>query len=190
MRSHSSHSHSSMHHSSSLHSRSTVHRSIHHTSSNFNRMHHSSIKHSSLTHNGLKHSSSARDNRNRLLRNSMRKHGISDAHAFSVGKATGVNINASAAGAHGAALHRSRKIRQNSSNMHKHYTRKNSTMRKIGLSRSKGHRYTSKTNFDDVEPYINDLQKEIQKFTWIPFIMIFGMVIFFMIIMITVVSKF
>ena len=41
-------------------------------------------------------------------RSGLKHHGISDAHAFAVGKATGININASARGAHGAALHRSR----------------------------------------------------------------------------------
>jgi hypothetical protein len=37
--------------------------------------------------------------------------GISDAHAFAVGRSTGVNINASPSGAAGAALHRSSESR-------------------------------------------------------------------------------
>lgn len=41
-------------------------------------------------------------------RSAFKHNGISDAHAFAVGKATGVNINGSARGAHGVALHRSR----------------------------------------------------------------------------------
>lgn len=41
-----------------------------------------------------------------------RRHGISNHHAFAVGRATGVNINGSHMGAHGAALHRSAKRRK------------------------------------------------------------------------------
>ena len=45
-----------------------------------------------------------------------RRHGISDAHAFAVGRATGVNINGSHMGAAGAAQHHGIK----SSNRHRH----------------------------------------------------------------------
>ena len=92
---------------SSHSSRSRSHSSMHsHRSSSLtsHHMHHSnSIGHSSLRNRPGHH------------------HGISDAHAFAVGRATGVNINASASGAAGAALHRSserrRRRRRNSSSM-------------------------------------------------------------------------
>lgn len=47
------------------------------------------------------------------------RHGISNSHAFAVGRATGVNINGSGMGAHGAALHRSAKRRQNQARRHR-----------------------------------------------------------------------
>lgn len=99
MRSHSSsrsRSHSSMSRRSSMHSRS---RSSMHSS----RMHHSSL-------GSRHHSSLASRSRSSLAsrKSSFKKHGISNAHAFAVGKATGVNINGSALGAHGAMLHHSK----------------------------------------------------------------------------------
>ena len=42
-----------------------------------------------------------------------RRHGISNAHAFAVGKATGVRINASHAANTGAALHNAKKHSEN-----------------------------------------------------------------------------
>ncbi len=92
--SHSSHSHS---HSSSR---------SHHSSITSHRSHSSTHSHkSSLTSHHMHHS-------NNMGHSSLRDrpghhHGISDSHAFAVGRATGVNINASASGAAGAALHRS-----------------------------------------------------------------------------------
>lgn len=72
-------------------------------------MHHSSISHrSSLNHrSSLSHRSSLRNKPGLSARKTtFKRHGISNAHAFSVGRATGININGSAMGAHGAALHR------------------------------------------------------------------------------------
>ncbi len=56
-----------------------------------------------------------------------RRHGISNAHAFAVGRSTGVNINGSAMGAHGAALHRSAKRRRRHSTLHTSHTRTTGT---------------------------------------------------------------
>ena len=71
---------------------------------------------------------------------SSRRHGISNAHAFAVGRATGVNINGSHMGAHGAALHRSaerRKDRRHSS-LHSSHHFKNGTSNFTGTTNYTG----------------------------------------------------
>ena len=90
---------------SSSHRHSSMHRSSHSSLSRHSSLHrHSSLRHSH--HSGLsRHSLHSSFNR------MGRHHGISNAHAFAVGKATGININSSAMGAVGAALNRSRKRR-------------------------------------------------------------------------------
>lgn len=107
MRSHSSsRSHSSMHsHRSSMSS----HRSS--MSSHRSSMH----SHSFCGSSSIGHRSSLASRRH-TTGSGLRSHigsrnGISNAHAFAVGKATGVNINGSAMGTHGAALHHSRQMR-------------------------------------------------------------------------------
>lgn len=124
MRSHSSsHSHSHSHSHSSISRRSSMH-SHSMSRSRSSSMHRSSLAsrhHSSLA--GRSHSSQSR-----MRSNLFNRHGISNAHAFVVGKTTGVNINGSAMGAHGAALHHSRVIRRHSSNSSLNKSRRRYTM--------------------------------------------------------------
>ena len=144
--SHSSHkSHTSMSHRNSMSHHS-------HTS------HHSSLSHrsrSSLS-SMSRHRSSIRSMSNHNIMN--KHHGNSDAHAFAVGKATGVNINGSAMGAHGAALGRFRRIRRNSSNMHHTFTRNNFNKRRIRFNKNKSnHKYTMNSSFSNFEEFANSM---------------------------------
>ena len=142
MRSHSSsHSRRSM---SSHRSSMSSHRSS--MSSRRSSMHsHSLGRSSSFGHR----SSLASRRHSSSLHSHMRSHnGISNAHAFAVGKATGVNINGSAMGAHGVALHHSRQMRDRMiKNSIRRTTggsraiRKHATMGRSGFSNS-----TSSTN--------------------------------------------
>ena len=191
MRSRSSSHRSSMsHRSSSMHHRSSLsHRS-------------SSIHHSSLSHRtgSIHHGSSLSHRRSSLSHSSLRnrpfhKMGISNAHAFAVGKATGVNINGSALGAHGAALHRSERVRKLSKNNNMHvrhsrpstfhrrrtattinrnYTNRSSDfLKKMRVSHNK-HRYTMKKNsYPDIGQEMGKNVSEFAKFAWIPFAIIF-----------------
>ena len=177
-------SHSSSHRSSMSHrSHSISHRSSslsHRTGS----IHHgSSISHSSL--------------RNRPFH----KHGISNAHAFAVGKATGVNINASAMGAHGSALYRFRQARDRrrltNNNMHIRHTashrfnrainnnhKSDDFLKRMRVSHTK-HRYTApKGSSVNMGQEMGKAMGEFAKFAWIPiviglfmFIAIMGMFI-------------
>ena len=139
------------------------------------RSHRSSLsRRSSLSHRTTMHKSS------------FKKHGISNAHAFAVGKSTGININGSALGAHGAALHRMRKMRNNnsihrsSSISNRRFTSKNKSnfMKKLHVTSNK-HHYTSKKYSIDTNKIgeeINNAVNEASKYIWIP-ILIF--IIFF-----------
>ena len=123
-------------------------------------------------------------------RRAFKHHGISDAHAFNVGKATGVNINSSAMGAHGAALHRS-KIRRSS-----RYTRKSGfsksnygMKRKIKFSssnnkyKSRRYKYNPIRNNIDINIPFNNYSKYMGIF-----VVIFMFI--FVIIMISMMSSF
>ena len=83
-------------------------------------------RHSSHMSARRRHMSAHRSAASRHRSATSRRHGISNAHAFAVGRATGVNINGSHMGAHGAALHRSaerRKDRRHSSLHSSHHFR-------------------------------------------------------------------
>ena len=167
MRGHSSHrsSMSRSHHSMS-HSRS--HSSLHRSMS---RNHHGGISHSSMN----------------------KRHGISNAHAFAVGKATGININGSAMGAHGAALHRMKEMRERNS-IHRssssNFNRRSSFSRRksfnnMRVSHTK-HRYTSpKYNLENVGTEFGNAMNEASKYIWIPIVIIAFMMIFFIGIFVT-----
>ena len=62
-------------------------------------------RHSSHMSAHRRHMSAHRSAASRHRSATSRRHGISDAHAFAVGRATGVNINGSHMGAAGAAQH-------------------------------------------------------------------------------------
>ena len=159
--------------SHSSHRSSMSHRSHHssmHRSSLSSRRHHSSISHSSMH----------------------KRHGISNAHAFAVGKATGININGSGMGAHGAALHRMKEMRKRNSI---HRSRPfNSATRKSSFSKSsfdnmrvsrKKQRFTSsKYNYDRMQSMEEELGKSIEemhKYIWIPILIFVAMIIFMMV---------
>lgn len=74
-----------------------------------------------------------------------RRHGVSNAHAFAVGRATGVNINGSHMGAHGAALHRSAERRKRRSHMSSSRGT-NSKFHTIGQGGTMGVPVTTNTN--------------------------------------------
>ena len=177
MRSHSSHR-SSMHRSSmSSRRHSSLHSSLHRS---MNRSHHSSLSSHSMH----------------------KRHGISNAHAFAVGKATGVNINGSSMGAHGAALHRMsemRKSRFNKSSNHSstfnrgipHKHRTKDFVNKMKVSRRKV-RYTSKKyDYSINEKFgqeYNNAMGEITKYIWIPFAIFGLMFVIFVLVMILFIS--
>lgn len=61
-----------------------------------------------------------------------RRNGISNTHAFAVGRATGANINGSAMGAHGVALYLSRQARDRLiDNSHRTHRATGSSFRKV-----------------------------------------------------------
>ena len=141
--------------------------------SSHRRSSHRSSMHSSLHRSMSRRSSLNNLHRSSLHRSSFKKHGISNAHAFAVGKATGVNINGSALGAHGAAIHRAKEMRKNSKNrsrmLNKSFAsrhRSSDYLKKMSVS-TKKHRYTSsKGDFEKMESTIN----EVSKYIWIPFL--------------------
>ena len=186
MRSRSSHRSSMSHRSSSMHHRSSLsHRS-------------SSMRHRiSLSHRtgSIHHGSILSHRKSGISRSSLRnrpfhKMGISNAHAYSVGKATGININGSALGAHGAALHRFERMRNLSknSNLHVRHTRPSTFHRRrttttnrnnkhrssdflknMRVSKQK-HRYTmNKKSYPDIGQEMGKTVTEFAKFAWIPF---------------------
>ena len=63
-----------------------------------------------------------------------RRRGISNAHAFAVGKATGVRLNASHAAITGAALHSAKKHRENARKMFKSSSVHSSTKNRFSSS--------------------------------------------------------
>lgn len=191
-----------------MRSHSSSHRSSHRSS--FSRSHRSRISrnhsHSSINRNSLRHGSMHKSGIHRtslgtrihkskiggssIRSSSFRRHGISNAHAFVVGKATGININASALGAHGATLHRLKKARDRhkitSNNIHVGHTtshrfhrninnkkRSDDFLKRMRVSHSK-HRYTcKKTNYEDVKAYgqeVNKAMNEFSKYAWIPLV--------------------
>ena len=191
-----------------MRSHSSSHRSsMSHRSSS---MHHSSMSHrsSSLSHRtgSLHHGSSLNHRRSSISHSSLNnrpfhKHGISNAHAYAVGKATGVNINASAMGAHGAALYRFKQARDRhkltSNNMHiKHTTlhrfnrsinnkhKSDDFLKRMRVSHTK-HRYTApKGSSINMGQEVGKAMGEFAKYIWIP-ILIFAIffiifIIFFM----------
>lgn len=186
--SHSSHrSHSSMHSSH----RSSFSRS--HSS-----MHRSSL-HGSMHKSGL-HKSSIGSSR--MHKSSFKRNGISNAHAFAVGKSTGINVNGSALGAHGAALHRFERMRKMSkdnsrlrhnrmvssfSRRHRgtNFNNRRSTddfIRRMRVSHNK-HTYTSPkydySQFSNIGEELNNTINEASRYVWIPILIIAIIMIFF-----------
>ena len=107
-----------------------------------------------------------------------RRHGISNAHAFAVGRSTGVNINGSAMGAHGAALHRSSQRRRRHSTIHKSHT---SSMHRRSSTMHTGNINTTNTvNMN----HINEASKGIMKVVGI---IIATYILLFIIIMIAII---
>ena len=123
-------------------------------------------------------------------RSAFKRHGISNAHAFAVGKATGVNINGSPMGAHGAALHRSKVERSSRYTARKSgFSSSNSNIkRKIKFSsnkNSKSKKYTLNNfanNIDFNIPF-NNYSKYVG-------IMVILFMIFFVIMMISMAASF
>ena len=123
-------------------------------------------------------------------RSAFKRHGISNAHAFAVGKATGVNINGSPMGAHGAALHRSKVGRSSRYTARKSgFSSSNSNIkRKIKFSsnkNSKSKKYTLNNfanNIDFNIPF-NNYSKYVG-------IMVILFMIFFVIMMISMAASF
>ena len=122
-------------------------------------------------------------------RSAFKHHGISNAHAFSVGKSTGININGSAMGAHGAALHRMRKARNMSKSHFTHSKRARNIFRnryssinsshKFSQSRiNRTHRRYTASKFSSIPNNIGSeyTTNEMMKYMWIPlliFVLIF-----------------
>lgn len=199
-------------HSSHRSSMSRSHRSSMSHRSSFSHSHHSSmskrngfggIRHNSMHRSSLSgmhkssHSSMHRSSLSRrasmgkmISRKSSFKHnGISDAHAFAVGKATGVNINGSARGAHGAALHRSRARRnaRYTSSAGFKSTQSNMSKRRIKFSRNSNR--SRRYKFDPIK---NNLNIEIPLNNYSKYIGIFTIIfmIFFVIMVIIMASSF
>ena len=160
---------------------------------------HSSMHRSSLSHNSMHKRMSGIAS---MHSNAFRRHGISNAHAFAVGKATGVNINGSSMGAHGAALHRSRKIRTGNhfignrkygtssvfsrkNSFYNRYKSSSDFFERMRVSHTK-HRYTSKkTDYSRMQKMgeeVNNVMNKAIKFAWIPFLIFF--ILFFIIVLI------
>ena len=122
----------------------------------------------------------------------MRKHGISNIHAFAVGRATGVNINGSAMGAHGAFLHRSLRRRKSMDSSSSHRSNFSCSILNGRLFRSnssvhaKFHDIKSLKNSCNFD-FFND-QQNINNFWIFILIPIFGFLIAF-IFMIFIFSK-
>lgn len=147
--------------------------------SSFNNMHHSSLRNRSTIGTIMSR------------RRPFKHNGISDAHAFSVGKATGININASAMGAHGAALHRST-VRKNARYTgSKTFTGHSSfAKRKIKFSNSNNSK-SKKYKFDPTKNNINiDLNMPLNNYSKFIGIFVILFMIFFIIIVIMMLSSF
>lgn len=98
-----------------------------------------------------------------------RHRGISGLHAFTVGRATGININGSARGSAGAALHRSRHHR-------------NLRYNRSFFRRNKSN-FTVNNNFADLEnmDIFNDLNNYMNSTIYFGYIVFFFVIIFFII---------
>ena len=201
-----SRSHHSSSHRSSISSRRSSFSHSHHSSmsnrNGFGGIRHNSMHRSSI--GNMHHSSlSRRTSMGTMMsnRSAFKHHGISDAHAFAVGKATGVNINGSHMGAHGAALHRGRirknarftgKMRANSSAIRRKYHNYSGAnlayKRKIKFSHN--NKYKSKRyKFDPNKNNINVQMPEFSKFMWVPILFIIIMMIVMAITSFSFISK-
>ena len=122
-------------------------------------------------------------------RSAFKHHGISDAHAFAVGKATGVNINASAMGAHGAALHRSRTIKNARYTKSK---RSSGSFAKRKIKFSNNNKYKSKKyKIDPTKNNINiDLNLPMNNYSKFIGIAVIFFMIFFVIMLISMAFSF
>ena len=168
--------------------------------SSFSRSHKSSFSrshmHSSLSHGSTMHKSSLSRHRNSISSMSghraFKHHGISDAHAFQVGKATGININASAMGAHGAALHRFKKARKFISKRRIGFkTHKSSFKKTVRLSHNK-RRYTNNINNINLNHVGEEFEKAFdsaKKYLWVPILIMVFMLLFMGIMFITFISN-
>lgn len=150
---------------------------------------HFSKTHSSLNH----HTSMHRSKIGSMSRKSLFKHhGISDAHAFQVGKTTGININASAMGAHGAALHRFKTARKyTSGNKNTFKSRKSSFKKTVRLSHNK-RRYTNNINNINLNHVGEEFEKAFdsaKKYLWVPILIMVFMLLFMGIMFITLISN-
>ena len=154
----------SSHRSSFSHS----HRSSITNRNGFGGIRHNSMHRSSLgsSISGRRHSSLGSMHRSSLSRmasmgtmmsrrSSFRHNGISDAHAFAVGKATGVNINGSARGAHGAALHRSRARRNARYTSRAGFKSTQSNMSKRRIKFSRNSNRSRRYKFDPIKNNLN-----------------------------------
>ena len=200
--SHSSHRSSmSRSHRSSMSHRSSFSHSHHSSMSNrngfggirHNSMHRSSLSdmHKSSLSSMHRSSLSRRASMGKMMsrRSAFKHNGISDAHAFSVGKATGININGSAMGAHGAAVHRSRARRnaRYTSSAGFKSTQSNMSKRRIKFSRNSNR--SRRYKFDPIK---NNLNIEIPLNNYSKYIGIFAILfmIFFVIMVIIMASSF
>lgn len=122
-------------------------------------------------------------------RSAFKHNGISDAHAFSVGKATGININGSAMGAHGAALHRSRARRNEryTSSAGFKSTQSNMSKRRIKFSRNSNR--SRRYKFDPIKNNLN-IEIPINNYSKFVGIMVLLFMIFFVIMMISMATSF
>lgn len=134
---------------------------------------------------GSMHAKSIRNMRNTTLRN----RGISNSHAFVVGKTTGVNINGSHMGAIGASLHRTNKLHgYRKSNTINNYSKKfKRSINNKNYSNYK-HRYTSKkVDFNNLknrsfENFYTIRDENFDKFA--KFASAFGVILFIVIVLI------
>lgn len=167
-------------------SRSTNRSSFSRRNGSISHKSHFSKTHSSLNH----HTSMHRSRISSMPRRSLFKHhGISDAHAFHVGKTTGVNINASAMGAHGAALHRFKTARKyTSGNKNAFKSHKSSFKKTVRLSRNK-RRYTYNVDLNHLGEEFEKAFDSAKKYLWIPILIMVFIVLFMGIMFVTFVSS-
>ena len=164
-----------------------------HSSIGYRSIGHRSMGHGSrMSHNilGIRKSSIRKPSirKSSIIHKSMfRKHGISNSHAFNVGMATGININGSAKGAAGAALHRS--IRSSRIRNSHRYNGTKSTFKKV-LNNIRNKRNNSKRHYKSAKVDFNNLKAareqyrvycdSIEQEKYAPLFGVFGIVAFFM----------